>query len=79
VAWSNLITGMKCRRPRDFRFYSPRPEKTFQLYFFDLESRRAEAQFSPWQLGDSAGQRLGGTVCGTAKAFWEILDEQKRA
>jgi len=29
---------------------------------FRLESRRAEAHFSPWQLGDSAGQRLGGTV-----------------
>jgi len=74
VAWSNLITGMNAGGHGIFDFIHRDP-KTFQLYFFDLESRRAEAQFSPWQLGDSAGSGSAEQLR-HGKAFLEILDEQ---
>jgi len=53
--------GNECRRPRDFDFIHRDP-KTFQLYFFDLESRRAEHSFhlGSWviPLGSGSAEQL---------------------
>ena len=66
VAWSNLITGMNAGGHGIFDFIHRDP-KTFQLYFSTSKVEGPNTA-SSGQLGDSAGQRHGGTT-----APWQSL------